>query len=114
MAWCQNSVVGRLAERHEANGPYGSVPSIPAPLTRLLGRAAELQAVSDMLRRHRLVTLIGPAGVGKTRTAIELGRRLARQRADGVWLADLASVRQTEDVAAEAARVLGIRGAPSD
>jgi non-specific serine/threonine protein kinase len=80
----------------------------------LLGRAAELQAVSDMLRRHRLVTLIGPAGVGKTRTAIELGRRLARQRADGVWLADLASVPQTEDVAAEAARVLGIRGAPRD
>jgi predicted ATPase len=56
----------------------------------------------------------GPAGVGKTRTAIELGIGQARQRADGVWLVDLAAVRPSEDVAAEAARVLGIRGAPRD
>ena len=62
----------------------------------------------------RLVTLTGPAGVGKTRTAIELGRRQARRRADGVWLVDLASVGAIEDVAAEAARVLDIRGAARD
>jgi predicted ATPase len=65
-----------------------------------------------MLRRARLVTVTGPAGVGKTRTALELARRQARQRADGVWWVDLASVGRTEDVAAETARVLGIRGAP--
>jgi predicted ATPase len=80
----------------------------------LIGRASELKAVGDMLRRARLVTLTGPAGVGKTRTAIELGRGQARQRADGIWLVDLASVRPTEDVAAETARVLGIRGAGRD
>ena len=67
-----------------------------------------------MLRRVRLVTLTGPAGIGKTRTAIELGGRQARQRADGVWLVDLASVGAIEDVAAEAARVLDIRGAARD
>jgi len=67
-----------------------------------------------MLSRARLVTLTGPAGVGKTRTAIELGRGQARQRADGVWLVDLAPVGRAEDVAAEAARVLGIRGAARD
>jgi predicted ATPase/DNA-binding NarL/FixJ family response regulator len=60
------------------------------------------------------VTLTGPAGVGKTRTAIELGRGQARQRADGVWLVDLASVGPAEDVAAETARVLGIRGVARD
>jgi predicted ATPase/DNA-binding NarL/FixJ family response regulator len=103
--------VGRPEERREQNGPSTSVPSIPTPLTALIGRASELQAVGDMLRRARLVTLTGPAGVGKTRTAIELGRGQARQRADGVWLVDLASVRRAEDVAAETARVLGIRGA---
>ena len=92
----------------------GSIPSIPAPLTALIGRASELQAVGDMLHRARLVTLTGPAGVGKTRTAIELGRGQARQRADGVWLVDLASVSRAEDVAAEAARVLDIRGAARD
>ena len=114
MAWCQNSVVGRLEEPREHNGPYGSLPSIAAPLTRLMGRASELQVLSDILRRARLVTLTGPAGVGKTRTAVELGRGQLRQRADGVWLVDLASVGATEDVAAEAARVLGIRGAVRD
>jgi non-specific serine/threonine protein kinase len=61
-----------------------------------------------------VVTLTGPAGVGKTRTAVELGRIQARQRADGVWLVDLTSVGRAEDVAAEAAQVLGIRGAARD
>ena len=106
--------MGRLAERREHNAPFGSIPSIPAPLTRLIGRASEIQAVGEMLRRARLVTLTGPAGVGKTRTAIELSRGQARQRADGVWWIDLASVGRAEDVAAEAARVLGIRGAARD
>ena len=104
----------RLEEPREHNGPTRSIPYIPAPLTRLIGRASELQTVGDMLRRARLVTLTGPAGVGKTRTAIELGRGQVRQRADGVWLVDLASVRRTEDIASETARVFGIRSAARD
>jgi MoxR-like ATPase len=103
--------VGRLVRRREDSGPSGSIPSIPASLTVLIGRASELQAVSEMLRRARLVTLTGPPGVGKTRTAVELARRQARQRADGVWLVDLASAALPEDVAAETARVFDIRGA---
>jgi predicted ATPase/DNA-binding CsgD family transcriptional regulator len=106
--------MGRLDERREDDGLFGSIPSVPAPLTRLIGRASELQAVGEMLRRARLVTLTGPAGVGKTRTAVELGRGQAPRRADGVWLVDLASVGRAEDVAAETARVLGIRGAARD
>ena len=82
-----------------------------APLTRLVGRASEMRAVGEMLSRARLVTLTGPAGVGKSRTAVELGRGQGRRRVDGVWLVDLTSVGQAEDVAAETARVLGIRGA---
>ncbi len=57
------------------------------------------------------MTLTGPAGVGKTRMVIEIGRRHGRKWADGIWLVDLASVAPTEDVAAEAARVFGIGGA---
>ncbi|WP_328991246.1 LuxR C-terminal-related transcriptional regulator [Kribbella sp. NBC_01245] len=83
------------------------------PLTALIGRESELQSVSGMLRRARLVTLTGPGGVGKTRTAIEFGRRQARKQADGVWLVDLASV-AAEDVAAATTRVLDIRGAAGD
>jgi predicted ATPase/DNA-binding CsgD family transcriptional regulator len=109
--------VGRLAEG-ERTETSERLPYIPAPLTALIGRASELQALSEIMRKSRLVTLTGPAGVGKTRTAIELGLRQARQRADGVWLVDLASVAPsigpTDDVAAEAARVLDIRGAKGD
>jgi non-specific serine/threonine protein kinase len=80
----------------------------------LIGRASELEAVSDVLSRARLVTLTGPGGVGKTRTAVELGRSQARRRADGVCFVDLASVAEPEDVAAETARVLDVRGAARD
>ena len=103
--------VDRQQDGSERGRPTGSSPTIPAPLTALIGRASELEAVTDALRRARLVTLTGPGGVGKTRMAVELGRRQARQRADGVWLVDLASVAASEDVAAQTARVLDIRDA---
>jgi len=99
-------------------GTSERIPSIPSPLTALVGRASEIHALSEIIRKSRLVTLTGPAGVGKTRTAIELGHRQIGNRADGVWLVDLAAVGPavgpTEDVAAEVARVLDIRGAKRD
>lgn len=99
-------VVGQQGERPN--------PSIPVPLTALIGRESELQSISDMLRRGRLVTLTGPGGVGKTRTALEFGRRQARKQADGVWLVDLASAAAAADVAAATTRVLDIRGGAGD
>jgi predicted ATPase len=99
-------------ERHD--GSSGWSPSIPAPLTALIGRAPEVRSIAEVLCRSRLVTPAGPAGVGKTRTAVELGRGQARQRADDAWLVDLAPVAPTEDVAAEVARVSGIHAAAHD
>ena len=63
--------------------------NLPAPLTSLVGRAAELQGIAEALRKGRLVTLTGPGGVGKTRLALELARRQVGRRAAGVWLVDL-------------------------
>ncbi len=103
--------MGRQKDGRGGTRRSGSATTIPTPLTALIGRASELEAVNGALRKARLVTLTGPGGVGKTRVAIELARRQEGQRPDGVWLVDLASVTATEDVAAEAARVLGIRGA---
>lgn len=89
--------------------PDGLPPFIPAPLTRLIGRAEDLEGITSALRRTRLVTVVGPAGVGKTRMAMEVGRQISR-RLDSAWLVDLATVAADEDVAAETARAVGVRG----
>src|ERR687892_353820 len=83
--------------------------NLPEPLTSLVGRTRELEGIGETLRRTRLVTLTGPGGVGKTRLALALARHQVTRRADGVWLVDLAAVPETPDVAAEAARIVGVR-----
>jgi predicted ATPase/DNA-binding CsgD family transcriptional regulator len=88
--------------------PGSSEHNLPIPLTTLVGRARELRAVSDALRRTRLVTVTGPGGVGKTRLALEVARSDAGRRVDGVWLVELGADPGTPDVAVETARALGV------
>jgi predicted ATPase len=84
--------------------------NVPVPLTPLIGRARELEGVSETLRRTRLVTLTGPGGIGKTSLAMELARRQVGRRANGVWLVDLTAGPADPDPAAEVARKVGVGG----
>jgi predicted ATPase len=81
--------------------------ALPAPLTSLVGRDGETRELAALLDAHRLVTLIGPAGVGKTRLALRVAGVLADGFAAGVRPADLAPV-QPELVGDALARALGV------
>jgi predicted ATPase/DNA-binding CsgD family transcriptional regulator len=94
--------------------PFGHLPTPP---TRPIGRAAEVAAVTALLRDPavRLVTLTGPGGVGKTRLALAAAAEMADAAAVGAAFVDLAPVRDPALVSAAVAAALGIReavGAP--
>jgi DNA-binding CsgD family transcriptional regulator len=65
---------------------------LPAPLTSFVGRDRDLAGVRRLLTEHRLVTLTGFGGVGKTRLALEVAADLLGVYLDGIWLVELASL----------------------
>ena len=83
---------------------------LPLPPTRTLGRDQDREAVSQLLRGTdvRLVSLIGPGGVGKTRLALEVARGLEPELRDGGWFVSLAGTANAEHVASAIAQALGV------
>ncbi|MBP1693575.1 MAG: Adenylate/guanylate cyclase (modular protein) [Chloroflexi bacterium] len=69
--------------------------NLPRPLTSFIGREKEIQQVERLLARARLITIIGPGGVGKTRMAIQAAGTLLPLFQDGAWWVELASVFET-------------------
>ena len=87
-----------LAERFLGPGDASSAetPHLPFSLTPFIGRAQAVTQLTDRLaeQRVRLLTLTGPGGVGKTRLALEVGRRLEGEFANGAAFVDLATLTQ--------------------
>lgn len=83
--------------------------SLPAQVTRFVGRDIELIEVAALLRDERVVTLVGPGGVGKTRLALEVAAGQVSSRSDGVWFVELAPVSGEGSVGRAIAATLGIR-----
>ena len=84
----------------------------PAVLTSFIGRDGPVREVAGLLEGYRLVTVTGPGGAGKTRLAGQVARRVAGRFTDGVWLAELAMVRDPAQVAPAVAAALGVREQP--
>jgi predicted ATPase/DNA-binding SARP family transcriptional activator len=82
--------------------------NLPAPTSKLIGRATALAEVAELLGRHRLVTLIGAGGIGKTRLGLEVARQLLLAFADGVWIAELAPLADPGLVPVTVAVALGL------
>jgi predicted ATPase/DNA-binding winged helix-turn-helix (wHTH) protein len=82
--------------------------NLPEPVSELIGRDDELEEVLNLAAAHRMVTLTGPGGIGKTRLALAVARQLPLQFADGVWLAELAPLADPALVPAAIAAALGL------
>ena len=92
-----------LVLRHELAAPT----NLGARLTSVVGRDGDLALVHSTLAGHRIVTLVGPGGVGKTTLAAEAAR--TRQGSGGAWLVELAPLRSRDEVVLAAATALGLR-----
>ena len=76
--------------------PSHRVGNLPAESTTFVGRRRELGEIRTKLATARLVSLVGPGGVGKTRLGLRIGTDLARGFADGTWFVELAEVRDPD------------------
>jgi hypothetical protein len=88
--------------------------NLRSPATSFVGRESEFGEVRAAVRAHRLVTLIGVGGVGKTRLALEVAASLTDEFPDGAWLFELAAVTDPAAVPDAVAAVLGIAHQPGE
>src|SRR6266850_667435 len=82
--------------------------NLPETVSELIGREAELRAVTALATEHRLVSLVGAGGIGKTRLGLEVARHLLPRFPDGVFVAELGPLSSPELVPATVASALGL------
>jgi predicted ATPase len=97
----------RGPRHHNKEAPFDNY--LPLQLTSFVGRDREIAEILVLMRRHRLVTLTGFGGIGKTRTALEVGARVLDVWRDGVWFIDLESLSDGAFIAGKVASALRIR-----
>src|ERR1700693_422451 len=88
--------------------PSRPLTNLPEPVSELIGRDVELDEILDLSTSHRLVTLTGAGGIGKTRLGFEAARHLLPRFADGVWAIELAPLSDPELVPVTVATALGL------
>jgi predicted ATPase/DNA-binding SARP family transcriptional activator len=109
---------GRFPPPHRpVSPPKGEVfdparHNLPAPRTTFVGRDREIVEVKRGLSMTRLLTLTGAGGSGKTRLALEVARDLVGAYSDGVWLAELAGLSESDLVPQAVAAALGVKERP--
>ena len=100
--------VNAVSGAPELGAAGGIASNLPEPLTSFIGRGQELVEVEQALTAHRLVTIVGVGGIGKTRLALRLAVRVAANYRDGVWLVDLAPIADPVLVPSAIAQALGL------
>jgi predicted ATPase/DNA-binding SARP family transcriptional activator len=96
-------------QEHAPERAPKAVPNnLPTQFTSFVGREDDVASIEELLHRHRLVTLAGAGGAGKTRCALEVGTDLLRGSGDGVWRVELAPIGDAKLVLGEIASTLSI------
>jgi predicted ATPase/DNA-binding winged helix-turn-helix (wHTH) protein len=90
--------------------PKSALPptNVPEPISELIGRDDELREILSLAAAHRLVTLTGPGGIGKTHLSLEVARLLLPNIVDGVWVIELAPLSDPDLVPVAVATALGL------
>lgn len=102
---------GSVAGARAATAP-GAAGNVPLLVEPPIGRDAEIAALRELVTRHRLVSIIGAGGIGKTTVGLSLADAVRRDFADGVWWVELAQLSDGNLVGGTVARAIGIHIAP--
>jgi non-specific serine/threonine protein kinase len=103
----------RTPDRPPASPESRPIPgNLPRRLTSFVGRRHDLEETARLIDEHRMVTITGAGGCGKTRLSQELAGRMLGECPDGVWLVELASLADPALVSASAAATLGVHQTP--
>ncbi|WP_433422077.1 AfsR/SARP family transcriptional regulator [Microtetraspora malaysiensis] len=107
----ESPVIPPVADARPRSAPAAAKGNLRARLTSFVGRETDVERVGGLLDAHRLVTLLGPGGAGKTRLAVETAEQLSSEVPDGAWLVELASLRDPDEIAQTMLTSLGLRDA---
>ena len=107
-----DSHVAQIVASPPSAEPPGPKHNLPVQLTRFFGRKVEIDQIKERLDEHRLVTLTGSGGVGKTRLALRVAEEALDYFQDGVWLVELAPLSNPLRVPQQVASSLGLRDEP--
>jgi predicted ATPase/class 3 adenylate cyclase len=88
--------------------------NLPLQVTSFVGRETEIAEITALLEQHRLVTLVGSGGIGKTRTSLQVAANLVDGNGDGVWFVELAPLSSGDYVPATIAQAAGVTLADGD
>ncbi len=92
--------------------PASPTHNLPLEVSRFFGRESEITQLTEHLAQHRLVTLIGAGGVGKTRLSLQVARQVLGEFPDGVWFIELADLNDPALFSQSLAATLGVRELP--
>ena len=82
--------------------------NLPLQLNTFVGRETEIAEITALIEQHRLVTLIGSGGVGKTRTSLQVAANMLDGSGDGVWFIELAPLTSGDYIPSTVAQALGL------